>query len=226
MDNVFRKLRKEKNPNQMEDYKIKDLSKDLGIAAPKISELENGKRSASLSELQAYHKHFNVPYEYLLGESESRYYSNMALSSELGLTGDSIEFLKQTFRLFNGYKHNSSDRVTPEGRTLRTINFLLERWNPVLRLIGQYLDSANSDADSVQIQYVPFKNTSVDCDDPDFIKQRFGVNGFNCEVENQEYEIFCEMYLREINDALRNKWKIIHANYKKEHATKKAPDTN
>lgn len=65
MDNVFKKLRMEKNPNEMEDYKIKDLSKDIGIAAPKISELETGKRNASLSELKAYHKHFNVPYEYL-----------------------------------------------------------------------------------------------------------------------------------------------------------------
>lgn len=221
MDNVFRKLRKEKNPNQMEDYKIKDLSKDLGIAAPKISELENGKRSASLSELQAYHKHFNVPYEYLLGESESRYYSNMALSSELGLTGDSIEFLKETFRLFNGYKYNSSDRVTPEGRILRTINFLLENWNSVLWLIGQYLDSANCDADYVQLQYVPYRHTSTDNDNPDFTKQRFEVNGFNCEVESQKYDVFCDMYLREINDELRKRWKTIHDNYKKEHDTNK-----
>lgn len=50
----------------MEDYKAKDLAKDLGIPAPKISELENNKRDASLTELKAYHKYFNVPYEYLL----------------------------------------------------------------------------------------------------------------------------------------------------------------
>lgn len=226
MDNVFRRLRKEKNPSEMEDYKIKDLSKDLGIAQPKISELENGRRSASLAELQAYHKHFNVPYEYLLGESQSRYYSNMALSSELGLTGDSIEFLKRTFRLFNDYDYDSSDRITPEGRMLRTINYLLEGWNSILWPIGQYLDSANCDADSVQIQYVPLKNPSGHVDDPDFIKRRFEVNGFNCQIKDQEYEIFCEMYLREINDLLRNQWKIIHDNYKKEHNTNEAPNTH
>ena len=61
--NPFRELRKEKNPSLMEDYKAKDLAKDLGIPAPKISELENNKRDASLTELKAYHKYFNVPYE-------------------------------------------------------------------------------------------------------------------------------------------------------------------
>ena len=56
-ENRFKKLRMELNPNDMEEYKAKDLSKNLGIVAPKISELEHG-RAASLSELQAYHKFF------------------------------------------------------------------------------------------------------------------------------------------------------------------------
>ena len=55
-ENRFKKLRMEKNPNIMEDFTAKDLSKEIGIAAPKISELENGRRNASLSELKAYHK--------------------------------------------------------------------------------------------------------------------------------------------------------------------------
>ena len=95
-ENRFKKLRMELNPNDMEEYKAKDLSKDLGIAAPKISELEHG-RAASLSELQAYHKFFNVPYEYLLGENDSRYYEHMTQSDELGLSGQSLEILKRAY---------------------------------------------------------------------------------------------------------------------------------
>ena len=95
MENVFKKLRVEKNPSEMEDFKGKDLAKELGIAAPKISELENGKRKASLSELQAYHNYFNVPYEYLLGESKSRHYENMVVSDEIGLSSESIETIKK-----------------------------------------------------------------------------------------------------------------------------------
>ena len=79
----------------MEDFKGKDLAKELGIAAPKISKLENGKRKASLSELQAYHNYFNVPYEYLLGESKSRHYENMVVSDEIGLSSESIETIKK-----------------------------------------------------------------------------------------------------------------------------------
>jgi len=95
MENRFKKLRMELNPNDMKEYKVKDLSKNLGIAAPKISELEHGKRTASLSELQAYHKFFNVPYEYLLGENDSRNYENMPTSSETGLSSEAIEKIKK-----------------------------------------------------------------------------------------------------------------------------------
>lgn len=91
--NPFRELRKEKNPSLMEDYKAKDLAKDLGIPAPKISEPENNKRDASLTELKAYHKYFNVPYEYLLKENNSRYYEYMQLSTDIGLSGTAIKTL-------------------------------------------------------------------------------------------------------------------------------------
>ena len=93
-ENRFKKLRMELNPNEMKEYKAKDLSKELGISRPKISELEHG-RTASLSELQAYHKFFNVPYEYLLGENDSRHYKNMAVSKEIGLSSEAIERIKK-----------------------------------------------------------------------------------------------------------------------------------
>lgn len=219
-ENRFKKLRMELNPNDMEEYKAKDLSKKLGIAAPKISELEHG-RTASLSELQAYHKYFNVPYEYLLGESNSRYYENMALSEELGLTGESIEHLKRTNRLFNSYTYNSSDRRTPEGTKLRAINFLLETSRSALFEIGMYLDSALDDADCVQLQYVKFNYS--DNGDDDSRAER--INTGHCNVVHQDYDEFCEVYLSNIVKTLRGWWKRLHDNYLKENPLK-TPDTD
>lgn len=220
-ENRFKKLRMELNPNDMEEYKAKDLSKDLGIAAPKISELEHG-RAASLSELQAYHKFFNAPYEYLLGESNSRYYENMALSEELGLTGESLEHLKKLYKMFNRYPYNSSDRKTPEGTELRAINFLLEAsYNRTLFEIGTYLDSALDDADCVQLQYVKF-NYSDNGDDNSRAER---INTGHCNVAHQDYDEFCETYLKNITKTLRDWWKILHDKYLKEHP-RKAPDTD
>ena len=93
MNNVFKSLRMTKNPSEFEDYKIKQLSLDLGISAPKISELEHG-RKASLTELQAYHNYFKVPYEYLLGEVDSPHYEYMVASKDLGLNGESLKTLR------------------------------------------------------------------------------------------------------------------------------------
>lgn len=45
------------------------LSKEIGIAASHISELETG-RTPSTCELKAYHLFFRVSYEYLLGETD------------------------------------------------------------------------------------------------------------------------------------------------------------
>ena len=112
MDNVFRKLRMTKNPSDMEDYKVKDLSTDLGIAAPKISELEHG-RNASLSELQKYHDYFHVPYEYLLGENESPYYEYMVASKELGLSGNAIKVIHE---------------LTQNETYARLLNILIEKY--------------------------------------------------------------------------------------------------
>ena len=213
-ENRFKKFRMEKNPNIMEDFTAKDLSKEIGIAAPKISELENGRRNASLSELKAYHKYFNVPYEYLLGESKSRHYENMALSDELGLTGDSIEHLKTIYKRF---KSNADD--IPEGRELRTINYLLEHWDTILYNIGCYLDSALCDADRVQAQYVTVKYHFDTKDQP--IVKLLDNSTLGLQIDDLEYEQFCEIHLQRVISLLREQWKHLHKNY-----LKKAPNTN
>ncbi len=57
-------LRKEKGYTKQSEF-----ASAIGLQAPKISELENGRREMTLTELKVYHKHFNVSYEYLLGEA-------------------------------------------------------------------------------------------------------------------------------------------------------------
>ncbi len=95
METRFKELRLEKNQNEMKDYPAKDLSKDLGITQSRISDLETGKREPTLSELQKYHEHFNVPYEYLLGENDSRYHEYMVASKEIGISGSALKKLHE-----------------------------------------------------------------------------------------------------------------------------------
>lgn len=213
---MFKKLRMEKNPNEMEDYKIKDLSKDIGIAAPKISELETGKRNASLSELKAYHKYFNVPYEYLLGESKSRYYEHMTQSSELGLTGESLEILKRSYKRFKRIEGETlnpqpQDR-DPDGIFLRTLNYMIEDKH-LLHDIANYLESAQRVMYAVQVQYVGINipDSSSDQQRTELIKRG------NCELFHESYEEFCDAYLNNIIKKLRECWKQIHESYEKEH---------
>ena len=116
MDNVFKTLRMKKNPNEMEDYKVKDLAAVLGISAPKISELEHG-RNASLSELRKYHDYFHVPYEYLLGESESPYYEYMVASKEIGLSGETIKTIQ---------------KLTQNETFARLLNIIIEKYMSAL----------------------------------------------------------------------------------------------
>ena len=89
----FRALRAELDTIE-KDYTQDMLSKQIYIQKPQISELENGKRLPSINELKAYSRFFNVPMEYLLGESDSRYYKNMMASKDLGLSDEVVNALK------------------------------------------------------------------------------------------------------------------------------------
>jgi len=45
--------------------------------------------------MKLYHSYFNVPYEFLLGETDCMRYENMAVSAELGLSDTAIEVIKR-----------------------------------------------------------------------------------------------------------------------------------
>ena len=80
------------------------LSKKIGVQKPQISELENGKRLPSITELQVYSKFFNVPMEYLLGISNNRYYENIELGKDLGLSDKAINTIKKLKEVSANYK--------------------------------------------------------------------------------------------------------------------------
>lgn len=67
---VYKKLRFTVKTDSGETISIKEFAEKIGLAAPRISELENNKREMSLTELKAYHKFFDVSFEYLLGETD------------------------------------------------------------------------------------------------------------------------------------------------------------
>jgi len=71
------------------------LSDELGITKTQISELENGKREPSITELKAYSQKFKIPIEYLLGLSNNMQYENINIGKELGLSDKTISTLKQ-----------------------------------------------------------------------------------------------------------------------------------
>lgn len=108
--NVFKMLREEENLTQQE------LGKQIELSYRVISGLETG-GSVSLESLKAYHKRFNVPYEYLLGESTNRHYENQTLERELGLTERAIEVLK--------YLKDLSKEEPEYKLILQSINYLL-----------------------------------------------------------------------------------------------------
>lgn len=122
--NRFYQLRCELyNKETKRDYPIKKLSEEIGIAAPKISELELDVRNATLNELIAYNKRFNVPIDYLLGITNSRTYESTGSSFTIGLSDKSIQVLKE----WNELKKSPFNGINGYGGTdIDALNLLLE----------------------------------------------------------------------------------------------------
>jgi transcriptional regulator with XRE-family HTH domain len=74
------------------------LAKLIGVQKPQISDLENGKRLPSITELMAYSARFKAPMEYLLGIEgfDNRDYENRKIGTELGLSDEAIIYLNHT----------------------------------------------------------------------------------------------------------------------------------
>lgn len=67
----------------------------VGVKRQTVAQWKDGKTVPDAYNLQRLHQFFNVTYEYLMGESESRVYENLALADSLGLSDDAIRNIQQ-----------------------------------------------------------------------------------------------------------------------------------
>ena len=70
----------------------------------KIQRLEKGKGEPTRLDFELYHKYFNVPYEFLFGESNNFEYQNVEDYRDIGLSDKAIERLKYMNNPKNNYK--------------------------------------------------------------------------------------------------------------------------
>lgn len=71
----------------------KELSKILNISQQTVAKAECGEEP-SLNTVKVYHNHFKVPYNTLLGESDSLLEENVKINQELGLSDECIAVIK------------------------------------------------------------------------------------------------------------------------------------
>jgi transcriptional regulator with XRE-family HTH domain len=152
MSNIFRELRS-RYDTEAKEFTARELSTKINLSPKVISVLENKGNKGhepTIAELKAYHKEFNVPYEYLMGESNSSTYENQTLSKQLGLSDKAIEVLRY-------YKDCPYDKaLTP------TINFLLEQEcpNPQDVFYNRDPDEIENEINEwVSSNYVPILNS-------------------------------------------------------------------
>lgn len=103
--NIFERLRMEKTERPAVERGVgkkvdiskwltqTELAKKLNISQQTVAKAESGEEP-SLNTIKAYHNHFNVPYNTLLGESDSLLEENVKINQELGLSDESIAVIK------------------------------------------------------------------------------------------------------------------------------------
>ena len=111
-----------------------EFSRQTGIQKSNLSNLENGDRDLSLFNIQVYKTYFlekynlNVSTDYLLGYTSAISNTDMDISNDLGLSGNSIEVLKY----WNNLKKNPKKFSISYGATdLDTLNLLLEDYGNI-----------------------------------------------------------------------------------------------
>lgn len=125
---IYKGLRQTLKDENGNTVSIKALAEKMGLAASRISELENNKREMSLTELKAYHKYFKVSFEYLLGETDIQSANEdiQTVCKVTGLSEISIEKLMDLYtkKWINGLERfiNHSDFF----QWVCDINFFLE----------------------------------------------------------------------------------------------------
>ncbi|MEA4946989.1 MAG: hypothetical protein VB058_05430 [Oscillospiraceae bacterium] len=78
-----------------------------------MAQWKDGKTIPDMYNFKRTAEFFKVPYEYLLGDTDSMVHENMALESSLGLSDDAIETL-QGIKEFSQHDDNAGYISTPE----------------------------------------------------------------------------------------------------------------
>lgn len=95
------------------------LAKVLDVKTSTISGYESGYRNLDIDKLKILAHFFDVPYDYLLGDSDSTERENIQISNELGLNDNAINELRE-LRISANNEENLIDR-----NMLYAVNYLL-----------------------------------------------------------------------------------------------------
>lgn len=96
----LRKLMDEANISQQE---IADF---IGVSRQAVAQWKDGKTIPDMNNFKRTAEFFNVPYEYLLGDTDSAVKENIEIADALGLSDKAIQFLKEQRKKDT---HNNSD---------------------------------------------------------------------------------------------------------------------
>lgn len=95
----YKRLRTDKGLTQ------KELAKALNIVHSTISDIEKSKNPPTIEQLQAYHKYFNVSYEYLLGETKAQSLDIQMICEYTGLSENAVEKLHEFYTVEYGHRY-------------------------------------------------------------------------------------------------------------------------
>lgn len=128
---------KELRLNYNEGLTYRELEDKIKISYSRICDLESGQVMPSLNDLYNYQKFFNVSYDYLLGNVESKEETNFNTSQDLGLSDKALKNL----RYLRIEKKTDLISYLPEDfawSSSDSINLLLED-EEVLNKIAEYI---------------------------------------------------------------------------------------
>ena len=133
----FRELLSERDINQQE---IADF---IGVKRQTIAQWKDGKTAPDIYNFQKLIEFFDIPYEYLLGDTDSRAKENIDVSNTLGLSDESIETLKNWVR--ESIEHVDDKGVKCSG----IVDYLLSNENFILLVeyVKKSIDENLSDLD-------------------------------------------------------------------------------
>lgn len=89
------------------------LADYVGVTRQAVAQWKDGKTIPDMYNFKRTAEFFKVPYEFLLGDTESKIYKNMALSDSLGLSDDAIKTL-QGIKEFSEHDDEAGYISTPE----------------------------------------------------------------------------------------------------------------